>query len=117
MDNLTAKCFFEAIRSTIFQASQRSLDREELFGLSETLQLIMTDPPGDAAAREMAKRFCITVYASGLFEGSHCCENLQPLMSVAEQIGASLDCTSRTSRDARFPPSALCPSYPHEQVA
>jgi hypothetical protein len=83
-----------------------------LVELSETLQLILTDLPGDAAGREAARKFCIAVYASGLFQGSHCRENLQPLLREAEQLGASLDRAVRTNPYAgSIPATAFCPSY------
>ena len=89
MDNLTAECFFESVRNAIFQATQRSLAKEELVELARTLQLLITrGVPGDAALNHRAKKFCVSVCASGLFFGDHRRENLTPLLMEAGELRA-----------------------------
>ena len=89
MANLTAECFFESVRNMIYQATQRSLAKEELVELTQTLQLMISGGvPGDAGANQRAKKFCISVYASGLFFGDHRRERLAPLLMEASQLRA-----------------------------
>ena len=118
MDRLTAECFFSSVHCAFYQATMRSLSKEELIELTKTLQLIMHGFPGDGTINEKAKSFCVSVYASGIFHKAVDPETLRGLMKDVEGLQALLQFTAErepsVTRSVRFSISSfrLAPSSP-----
>ena len=111
MDRLTAECFFSSVHCAFYQATMRSLSKEELIELTKTLQLIMHGIPGDGTINEKAKSFCVSVYASGIFHKPIDPETLQELQKDVEGLQALLQFTAErtpsATRSVRFSAPSL----------
>ena len=92
MDKTTAVCLLSSSLGIIFQATQRSLDDEELNELARLLRLIVEGLPGGTEVNAKARELCISVYSSALFQSkNYGHSDLHPLLQQGEALRVLLN--------------------------